>query len=178
MEDIDDFEKLAKLRDRNILNEEEYVSLKQAIISRNIDNCGGAKSGVAYVVLGWLLGVFGVHNYYAGYNRKATVQLLVTLFSGFLCFIPLVFVQVWAIAEICLINKDASGVPFKGDYSLIKILRIAAVAFYIVFYFLTFMGMYGNMEANLAMNSQPPMRVQATQLPPPPQGRPAVMFVQ
>ena len=87
------------------------------------------KSGVAYVVLGWLLGLFGVHNYYAGYTRKATIQLLITLFSGFLCFIPLVFVQVWAIAEICLINKDAADVPFREDVSLVKILRIAAVAF-------------------------------------------------
>lgn len=91
MDDIDNLEKLAKLRDRNILNEEEYVSLKQAIISRHVDYKGGAKSGVAYVVLGWLLGLFGVHNYYAGYTRKATIQLLITLFSGFLCFIPLVF---------------------------------------------------------------------------------------
>ena len=93
MDDIDNLEKLAKLRDRNILNEEEYVSLKQAIISRHVDYKGGAKSGVAYVVLGWLLGLFGVHNYYAGYTRKATIQLLITLFSGFLCFIPLVFVS-------------------------------------------------------------------------------------
>lgn len=51
MDDIDNLEKLAKLRDRNILNEEEYVSLKQAIISRHVDYKGGAKSGVAYVVL-------------------------------------------------------------------------------------------------------------------------------
>ena len=146
MDDIDNLEKLAKLRDRNILNEEEYVSLKQAIISRHVDYKGGAKSGVAYVVLGWLLGLFGVHNYYAGYTRKATIQLLITLFSGFLCFIPLVFVQVWAIAEICLINKDAADVPFREDVSLVKILRIAAVAFYIVLYFLSFLGMYGNPE--------------------------------
>lgn len=71
MDDIDNLEKLAKLRDRNILNEEEYVSLKQAIISRHVDYKGGAKSGVAYVVLGWLLGLFGVHNYYAGYYAKS-----------------------------------------------------------------------------------------------------------
>ena len=174
--DVDEFpretslEKLAKLRDRNILNEEEYVSLKQAIISRHVDYKGGAKSGVAYVVLGWLLGLFGVHNYYAGYTRKATIQLLITLFSGFLCFIPLVFVQVWAIAEICLINKDAADVPFRGDVSLVKILRIAAVAFYIVLYFLSFLGMYGNPEPQ---PSNPPAAF--TQLPP--QGRPAFMLV-
>ena len=170
MDDIDNLEKLAKLRDRNILNEEEYVSLKQAIISRHVDYKGGAKSGVAYVVLGWLLGLFGVHNYYAGYTRKATIQLLITLFSGFLCFIPLVFVQVWAIAEICLINKDAADVPFREDVSLVKILRIAAVAFYIVLYFLSFLGMYGNPEPQ---PSNPPAAF--TQLPP--QGRPAFLLV-
>ncbi len=168
MENFDDFEKLAKLRDRNILNEEEYVDLKQALIRKNTEEAGGAKSGVAYVLLGWLLGIFGAHNYYAGYTRKATIQLLITLFSGFLCFIPLVFVQVWVIAEICLINKDAAEVPFKGDLGLIKILRIAAVAFYIVSYFLTFLGMYGNSQQEMMMAQQR----MATQ------GRPAVMFVQ
>jgi len=174
MDNIDDFEKLAKLRDRNVLNEEEYVGLKQALIHKYVEQSGGAKSGVAYVVLGWLLGVFGVHNYYAGYVRKATIQLLITLFSGFLCFIPLVFVQVWAIAEVCLINEDAAGVAFKGDRSLIKILRIAAVAFYIVTYFMTFLGMYGNMETIAPMSQQ---NVQVTQVPSG-HGSPTVMFVQ
>lgn len=168
MENIDDFEKLAKLRDRNILSEEEYVSLKQTLIRKNTEDTGSAKSGVAYVLLGWLLGIFGAHNYYAGYTRKATIQLLITLFSGFLCFIPLVFVQVWVLAEICLINKDAADVPFKGDLGLVKILRIAAVAFYIVTYFLTFLGMYGNMQQEMVIAQQ---RIV-------PQGRPAVMFVQ
>ena len=168
MDNIDDFEKLAKLRDRNILNEEEYTQLKQTLIKKNTEERSGAKSGVAYVLLGWLLGIFGAHNYYAGYTRKATIQLLITLFSGFLCFIPLVFVQVWVLAEICLINKDAEDVPFKGDFGLIKILRIAAVAFYIVSYFLTFLGMYGNSQQEMMMAQQR----MATQ------GRPAVMFVQ
>ncbi len=44
MENFDDFEKLAKLRDRNILNEEEYVGLKQALIRKNTEEAGGAKS--------------------------------------------------------------------------------------------------------------------------------------
>lgn len=78
--------------------------------------------------------------------------------------------QVWAIAEICLINKDAADVPFREDVSLVKILRIAAVAFYIVLYFLSFLGMYGNPEPQ---PSNPPAAF--TQLPP--QGRPAFMLV-
>lgn len=57
MDDIDNLEKLAKLRDRNILNEEEYVSLKQAIISRHVDYKGGAKKRCGLCGFGMAAGV-------------------------------------------------------------------------------------------------------------------------
>ena len=54
-----------------------------------------------------------------------------------------VVVQIWALADMCLINKDAQGRPFHGDRTLILIIRITAVAFYVICYLLAFMGIVG-----------------------------------
>jgi TM2 domain-containing membrane protein YozV len=68
------------------------------------------KDRIAYILLGIFLGVFGVHNFYAGYTGRAVAQLLIsvlTLFFG--SFIS----AIWAIIEVCTVTADASGVPFK-----------------------------------------------------------------
>lgn len=153
MDDFDNLEKLAKLRDKDIINEEEYQSLKKGIINRHAGISAESKSGVAYVLLGWFLGIFGAHNFYAGYMKRATAQILLTLISGFLLFIPLIIVQVWSLADICFINKDADGNSFYGDRNLIRILRVAAVAFFVFIYFSGAVGMYA------ALNSQIPQQV-------------------
>lgn len=140
MDDFDNLERLAKLRDKDIINEEEFVTLKRNIVSRNIGMCPDCKSGVAYALLAWFLGMFGAHNFYAGYTKRAIAQLLLTVFSWILFFIPLVVVQIWALADMCLINKDAQGRPFKGDKTLVLIIRITAVAFYVISYLIAFMG--------------------------------------
>ena len=170
MDDLENLEKLAKLKDKGIINDEEFLLMKRNIVSRNMNVYPESKSGIAYALLAWFLGIFGAHNFYAGYTRRAIAQLLLTVFSWLLFFIPLIVVQIWALADMCLINKDAADVPFREDVSLVKILRIAAVAFYIVLYFLSFLGMYGNPEPQPA---NPPAAF--TQLPP--QGRPAFMLV-
>lgn len=71
------------------------------------------KSRVAYIVLGFFLGGLGIHNFYAGYTGKGLAQLLLTIFSAALAFIPLIVVGVWVLAEICTVTKDAQGVPFE-----------------------------------------------------------------
>jgi TM2 domain-containing membrane protein YozV len=68
------------------------------------------KERIAYILLGIFLGVFGVHNFYAGYTGRAVAQLLIsvlTLFFG--SFIS----AIWAIIDVCTVTADASGVPFK-----------------------------------------------------------------
>lgn len=68
------------------------------------------KERLAYVVLGAILGYLGVHNFYAGYVGRGIAQLLITLLSlGILFFIPFI----WAIIEICTIERDAYGIPFS-----------------------------------------------------------------
>lgn len=67
------------------------------------------KSRVAFVLLGIFLGIFGVHNFYAGYVQKGVIQLLVTLLTF---FYGAIVSWVWAIVEICMISKDRDGVQF------------------------------------------------------------------
>lgn len=67
------------------------------------------KTRVIFVLLGIFLGVFGVHNFYAGYVKKGAIQLCVTLLS---CFYAAVVSWIWAIIEICTVNKDAEGTQF------------------------------------------------------------------
>lgn len=70
---------------------------------------GPAKSQIAYVLLGIFLGGFGIHNFYAGYTGKAVAQLLITILS----FFVLAWISwIWAIIDICIVNKDAKGIPF------------------------------------------------------------------
>jgi TM2 domain-containing membrane protein YozV len=67
------------------------------------------KTRVIFVLLGIFLGVFGVHNFYAGYAKKGTIQLCVTLLS---CFYGAAISWVWAIIEVCTVSQDADGTQF------------------------------------------------------------------
>ena len=67
------------------------------------------KTRVLFVLLGVFLGVFGVHNFYAGYVKKGTIQLCLTVLT---CFYGGLLSWLWAIVEVCTINKDAEGTQF------------------------------------------------------------------
>ncbi|GBL24870.1 hypothetical protein EMGBS6_16550 [Opitutia bacterium] len=64
---------------------------------------------MAYVLLAVLLGC-GIHNFFAGYNTKGIIQLLVSVLS---CGILWFFMWIWAIVEACTVTQDANGVRFK-----------------------------------------------------------------
>jgi TM2 domain-containing membrane protein YozV len=67
------------------------------------------KSRVVFVLLAVFLGAFGGHNFYAGYVKKAVIQLCITLFS---CFTGSFISWIWAIVEACLVNRDDDGIAF------------------------------------------------------------------
>lgn len=73
----------------------------------------GAKSKIVAGILGILLGAFGVHNFYLGYNGKAVAQLLITVLS---CGILSAISGIWGFIEGIMIltgniGYDADGVP-------------------------------------------------------------------
>ena len=70
-----------------------------------------AKNRSTFIVLGALLGFVGAHNFYAGYRRKAVGQLCLTAFTlGF----GGVMTWVWAVIDVCTVDRDSSGVKFKS----------------------------------------------------------------
>ena len=69
------------------------------------------KNRSSYIVLGALLGAFGAHNFYAGYYKKAGIQLAITsLTLGFGS--PMSWM--WAVIDICTIDRDRWGVQFES----------------------------------------------------------------
>ncbi len=77
------------------------------------------KSRSTYIVLGIFLGALGIHNFYAGYTGKAVGQLcLSVLMLGMLSIVSwawvlLIVSWVWAIVEICIVDKDSTGLSFN-----------------------------------------------------------------
>lgn len=68
------------------------------------------KSRAVYVIMGFLLGEFGIHDFYAGYTGRGIAQLLITILSfGLLFWVS----WIWAVVEMLTVEKDAKGVPFK-----------------------------------------------------------------
>jgi hypothetical protein len=69
------------------------------------------KSRVAFILLGVFLGLFGIHNFYAGYIGKALAQLLLNLFLFWTVIVPL-GISIWVLVEVITISHDAQGRPF------------------------------------------------------------------
>jgi TM2 domain-containing membrane protein YozV len=68
------------------------------------------KSRTSYIVLGIFLGGLGVHNFYAGYTGRGVGQLCLTVLTlGALGVVS----WVWAIIEICIVEKDSTGLRFS-----------------------------------------------------------------
>jgi TM2 domain-containing membrane protein YozV len=68
------------------------------------------KSRTSYIVLGIFLGALGIHNFYAGYTGRAVGQLCLTVLTlGYLGVVS----WIWAIIEICTVEKDSTGLRFS-----------------------------------------------------------------
>lgn len=69
------------------------------------------KNRTSFIVLGALLGAFGAHNFYAGYYKKAGIQLAITVLTlGFGS--PMSWM--WAVIDICTIDRDSRGLQFES----------------------------------------------------------------
>lgn len=65
------------------------------------------------VILAWVLGVFGIHNFYLGNNQKAIAQLLLSTVGSIVLVGPII-TAVWVLVEavqlmVDNINADANG---------------------------------------------------------------------
>lgn len=69
-----------------------------------------SKNRTLFMMLGLLLGPFGIHNFYAGYTIRGAMQLLLTcltLFYGAFVAWP------WAIVEILVVSRDGANRPME-----------------------------------------------------------------
>lgn len=99
-------------------------SIANANVFNGNPNVVIAKSRIAAGILGILLGVFGAHNFYLGYTKKAVIQLGCTILGFILSCIGIgaliVFgIEVWGIVEGVFIltgkvNVDANGNPLTN----------------------------------------------------------------
>ena len=98
------------------LHEEEdppYIPMSSddvitTVVKRKATSGGPPKSRGTYIILGLLLGWFGFHNYYAGYNKKGSTQLILTCTGvGVIVTLP------WVIIDLVTITEDANGVRFS-----------------------------------------------------------------
>ena len=71
-----------------------------------------AKSRITYVILGFLLGGLGIHNFYAGYTGRGLAQLLIMLFTCWL-IVPIFMIWLWVIIELVMVTEDGNGMKFE-----------------------------------------------------------------
>jgi TM2 domain-containing protein/RING finger family protein len=87
------------------------TSAPAADLDFDFEDNPNAKNRITFIVLGVLLGMFGAHNFYAGYTKKAIAQILISVLSlGFAS--PMVWV--WAVIDICTVFSDSKGVKFRS----------------------------------------------------------------
>lgn len=100
-------------------NENKTGSMADRVNSSGIkplqlDNGGVAvkKSRNVYILLALFSGLFGVHNFYAGYKVRGIVQLILTLCLWWSVVVPLLTV-IWILIEISMVIKGVDGDIFE-----------------------------------------------------------------
>lgn len=110
MSGLDELEKLHQLYQKKLITKKEYEEQRQKLLAQNLTANTPRKSRLIYILLALFLGVFGVHNFYAGYIGKGVAQLLLTILS---LFILSFVVYIWAVVEIITVKTDANGQPMS-----------------------------------------------------------------
>lgn len=67
------------------------------------------KSRGIFIILGILLGLLGIHNFYAGYYGRGTSQLILTVTLSWLFYLGAIITGVWVVIELITVKVDADG---------------------------------------------------------------------
>jgi hypothetical protein len=70
-----------------------------------------AGNRMTFITMGVLLGFLGAHNFYAGYRKKAVVQLLITVLT---LGIAAPMTWIWAVIDVCTIERDSRDIRFHS----------------------------------------------------------------
>jgi TM2 domain-containing membrane protein YozV len=61
-----------------------------------------------FIMLGVLLGLFGIHNFYAGYYGKGALQSLITVALGPI-YIGIIITGIWVLIDLLTVRHDSDG---------------------------------------------------------------------
>lgn len=79
------------------------------------------KSRLAAGLLAIIVGVFGVHNFYLGFNTRGTIQLIVSLAGGLLtCGVATVAVVIWAFIEGVMLLSAQPSRMYDGNGVILR----------------------------------------------------------
>ena len=62
-----------------------------------------------FIILGILLGLLGIHNFYAGYYGRGATQLVLTLTLSWLLYLGTIITGIWVLIELITVKVDADG---------------------------------------------------------------------
>lgn len=62
-----------------------------------------------FIMMAVFAGWFGAHNLYLGYTKRAIAQILLTVVILNIHWILFPILFLWILAEICMVDRDASG---------------------------------------------------------------------
>ena len=121
-------QQLKDMKDKNLITEDVYLSQKRRIAERILKKGGeSSKNSIVYVILAFWVGCIGIHNFYAGYWKRGLLQLLLTLVSPYMMFVPLLFTSVWALIELLFVNRAADGSVMSGNRKIVFGLRALTI---------------------------------------------------
>lgn len=66
------------------------------------------KNRGTYIILGVLLGLLGIHNFYAGYYGRGAVQLAITVLLGWFV-VGLGITGIWVLMDLFTVTEDSKG---------------------------------------------------------------------
>lgn len=139
MSDIEDLEKLAELKEKGLVTEEEFERNKQALLSRSLPQqeavADSPKSRIVYALLGVFLGFLGAHNFYLGRKVQGFFQMSWIFFFVLKFFFPtdegiwgtvffvgciyliayIVVIPFWVGLNLILTSRDGRGRLMKKD---------------------------------------------------------------
>ena len=145
MNKYDEIEKLAHLKDSGVITEEEFKQQKEALLNQEIQSEDySSKSMTVYLLLASFLGIYGVHQFYAGRITRGLFMLILSLLpfilgmilpgvAGAISFLFLgtwyITAFIWVFASICTNKTDSTGKFMKPNPILRVVLIVSAFSF-------------------------------------------------
>jgi len=105
MTKLDDLVKLQFLREKGIITEAEFEKEKEKLLIR-LKIRDSRKSQLVYVLLAFLFGIFGIHNFYLRRWKQGLGQLLLTTLT---LSLGIIITALWTIINILTTHTDGRG---------------------------------------------------------------------